>query len=166
FAHEAFVARMRVVGAERALEAFPAQLARGPNVERYRRLVRIFNELRCLDMHPSDHPMRVLRDEAQRGGCIGSDALPAHVGASVRFAGVVAASRRLVTRQRRIMQFVTFEDEHGLVEATLPPDVYAALDDPVRNPGPFLIEGLVETDGGEIRLTVSEVLPFYPRAAA
>ena len=61
------------------------------------------------------------------------------------------------------MQFVTFEDEYGLLEAVLFPETYTALGDPVTNPGPFLVAGRVAEDHGEIHLLVSEVTPFYRR---
>jgi DNA polymerase III alpha subunit len=60
--------------------------------------------------------MHVLRDEAERVGCVTTAELPARRGEKVRIAGLVAVARRLVTRDGRIMQFVTLEDEHGLVE--------------------------------------------------
>ena len=91
--------------------------------------------------------------------------LAARRGEKVRIAGLVAAARRLVTRGDRIMQFVTLEDEHGLVETVLFPDVYASLQDPVTTPGPFIVGGRVEDDNGEVQLRVSEVLPFYLRPA-
>ena len=81
--------------------------------------------------------MHVLRDEAARVGCITTAELAARRGEKVRIAGLVAAARRLVTRGGRIMQFVTLEDEHGLVETVLFPEVYASLQDPVTTPGPF-----------------------------
>jgi hypothetical protein len=42
-----------------------------------------------------------------------------------------------------MMQFVTLEDEFGLVEAVLFPHANDSLGDPVRNPGPFVVEGQV-----------------------
>lgn len=107
--------------------------------------------------------MHVLRDEAARVGCITTAELAARRGEKVRIAGLVAAARRLVTRGGRIMQFVTFEDEHGLVETVLFPDVYASLQDPVTTPGPFIVGGRVVDDDGDVQLRVSEVIPFYLR---
>ena len=62
-----------------------------------------------------------------------------------------------------IMQFVTFEDEDGLVEGVLFPGTYAALGDPVANPGPFLVGGRVAEDDGDLHLLISEVTPFHRR---
>ena len=62
------------------------------------------------------------------------------------------------------MQFVTFEDEAGLIEAVLFPRTYQTLDDPVKNPGPYLVTGRVAEDHGDIHLIVSEVMPFHKRS--
>jgi hypothetical protein len=63
------------------------------------------------------------------------------------------------------MQFVTFEDEHGLVEGVLFPDELATLHDPVRSPGPFLVRGRVLEDHGDLSLAVRGVRPFHERPA-
>jgi len=125
--------------------------------------VRIRNELTYLGMHLSDHPMRVLRAEAAAAGCVTTAEVASRVGCFVRLACVVAATRRLATRAGRIMQFVTLEDERGMVEAVLSPAAYALLEDPVTSPGPFLVGGRVEEDHGDLQLLVSEVRPFHRR---
>ena len=107
--------------------------------------------------------MRVLRAEAETVGCVTTADLPCRVGRVVRLACVVAATRRLATRGGHIMQFVTLEDEHGMVEAVLSPAAYAYLEDPVTSPGPFLVQGRVEEDHGDLQLLVSDVRPFYRR---
>ena len=163
FAHQDVLERLREERSAGVLEGFVSRRAVGARAQAYRSLVRIRNELRFLEMHLTDHPMHVLRDEATRVGCITTAELAARRGEKVRIAGLVAAARRLVTRGGRIMQFVTLEDEHGLVETVLFPDVYASLQDPVTTPGPFIVGGRVEDDNGEVQLRVSEVIPFYLR---
>ncbi len=163
FAHQDLLARVRENRSGRALEGFVARRPTGERADTYRSLVRIRNELAILGMHLSDHPMRVLRDEATRAGCVTTSDLATRSGQFARVAGVVAAARRLFTRGGHIMQFVTLEDEHGLLEAVLFPADYASLEDPVRNPGPFLLGGRVEEDHGDVHLLVSEVTPFHRR---
>ncbi|HEX5269721.1 MAG TPA: hypothetical protein VFW33_04495, partial [Gemmataceae bacterium] len=68
--------------------------------------------------------------------------LPAHVGRRVHVAGITATSRHTQTAKGRPMQFVTLEDEWGLIEVTLfpgacPPRPYLTL-------GPYLASGTVE----------------------
>ena len=108
--------------------------------------------------------MQVLRDEASREGCVTTSDLPSLIGQVVRIAGLVASTRRLATRANQIMQFVTLEDEHGLVEAILFPKTYKALDDPVKNPGPYLVIGRVAEDRNDVHVVVSEIMPFHQRS--
>jgi DNA polymerase III alpha subunit len=129
----------------------------------YRALVRVNNELRFLGMHPSHHPMSLLRAEATRAGCIAAATAKDHRGSKVAFAGVVSALRRVRTGDGRIMQFVTFEDETALLSAVLPADTFHRLEDPITHPGPYLIEGIIDQDAGHIALRVGAVRPFHRR---
>jgi error-prone DNA polymerase len=115
-------------------------------------------------MHPSAHPLSLLRQEARRQGCLTTAELSVHRGKAIRLVALVAATRRLATG-RGIMQFVTLEDEHGLIEAVLRPGVYASLGDPITNPGPFLVGGKIEEDRGDFHLIVTEVITFHSRPA-
>jgi DNA-directed DNA polymerase III PolC len=163
FSHRAILDRLRAAPTARGLEGFVAPEARGPRVETYRELVRVRDELTYLGMHLSNHPMRVLREEAARAGCVSTADLASRAGRFVRVAAVVAATRRLATRGGHIMQFVTLEDECGLVEALLFPAAYTSLEDPVTNPGPFLVSGRLEAHHGDFQLLVSDVKPFHAR---
>jgi DNA polymerase-3 subunit alpha/error-prone DNA polymerase len=82
---------------------------------------------------------------------ITSRELPDHVGRRVRLAGLVATGRHTPTVDGRTMQFVTLEDEWGLIEVTLfpgtcPPVAYLTL-------GPYLVTGIVEEQYGVITVT-------------
>jgi DNA polymerase-3 subunit alpha/error-prone DNA polymerase len=161
--HEELLAGLKQDCSNQQLEGLAVRQPNGAWAEVYSTLVRIRNELNVLNMHLCDHPMRVLRREALRQGCVTTAELAAWKGKVTRIAGLVAATRRLATSGGQIMQFVTFEDEAGLVEAVLFAETYAALGDPVMNPGPFLVGGRVAEDRGEVHLIVSEVTPFHAR---
>jgi DNA-directed DNA polymerase III PolC len=166
FAHQDLLERLRERPLTVALGAFTPREVRGRHQEIYRALFRIRNELIYLSMHPTAHPMSVLREEAARAECIQVAHLPERRGEVVRIAGVVAATRRLATHGGSMMQFVTLEDESGLVEVVLFSGTYAALRDPVTTPGPFLVTGRVEDDSGDVHLVASGMLPFHARAHA
>lgn len=75
-------------------------------------------------------------------GLLTSEELPQYIGRRVKLAGLVATARRTPTADGRQMQFVTLEDEWGLIEVTLfpgacPPVGYLSL-------GPYLVTGVVE----------------------
>jgi len=65
---------------------------------------------------------------------------------------------------QRDMSAEAAQDEHGLVEAVLFPKTYKALDDPVKNPGPYLVIGGVAQDRNDVHLVVSQVIPFHQRS--
>jgi DNA polymerase III alpha subunit len=149
----------------RALDRFQPRRGAGERWGTYRARVRLRNELHYLSMHLTNHPMRLLRDEARQAGCITTAELGAQAGRLARVAGLVAATRRLVTRGGEVTQLVTLEDEDGLVECVLLPGVSADLEDPVSTPGPFLVGGRIEQDHGDVQLRVADVRPFYERPA-
>lgn len=84
-------------------------------------------------------------------------------GSGVRIAAVVAAMRRIPTRQGT-MQFVTLEDETGLLEAVVFPAVYRRIGDRVLTPGPFLVEGIMRAEQGAVHLEVVKLEPFHERS--
>ncbi len=86
--------------------------------------------------------------------------LPRHVGRPVRIAGVAATARHVVTATGRPMQFVTLEDEWGLIEVTLfpgsgRPGPYLAL-------GPYIAAGTVEERYGVLTVNASSMGAAWP----
>src|SRR6185312_16230907 len=94
-AHEDLLATQR---RDPSLASFVARAPGGPRADLYRGLVRARNEVAILGMHVSDHPMRLLREEAAATGAVPIASLAARVGRGARIAGIVAASRRIETR--------------------------------------------------------------------
>ncbi|HEV3081300.1 MAG TPA: hypothetical protein VGY66_16080, partial [Gemmataceae bacterium] len=130
----------------------------------------LFSDDPAIDWSPAEYPVdRRLRDEwdllgfvagpplmslfrpALPAGLITSKDLPQNLGKRVSLAGVVATARLTPTTGGHTMQFVTLEDEWGLIEATLfpgtcPPVAYLTL-------GPYIVTGLVEEQYGVIGVT-------------
>jgi DNA polymerase-3 subunit alpha/error-prone DNA polymerase len=163
-AHRELLRALRAGSPAAALSAFVPRGPAGPLAATYRALSRIQQELRLLGIHVSDHPLRALRGEAEAAGCVTIRDAAAR-GGFVRVAALVAATRRVVARGGRAMQFVTLEDETGMLESVLFPGAYAALEDPIRRPGPFLVRGEVSHGDGLPQLRVIDALPFHLRAA-
>jgi DNA-directed DNA polymerase III PolC len=87
-------------------------------------------------------PLMSLLRSGLPGDLIPSRELADHSGRLVRVAGVVATARHAPTADGRTMQFVTLEDEWGLIDVTLfpglcPPTAYLTL-------GPYCVTGIVE----------------------
>ena len=163
FPHEELLTRWKRVPGVAGLDGFVARNARGQFAETYRALARIRNELRFLGMHVSGHPMRVLRSEAEQAGCITTREAVGRAGQTIRLAGVAIASRKQVDRQGRPMQFLTLEDEEGLLDAVLPADALGPLRDPQLSAGPVAVRGRVEGEGGVLQIRVAEAEPFQAR---
>lgn len=173
FVHEAVVEGLEGESPPRALDAAleRSETLRGAEGageagRRWRKLVRIRNELEHLEMHPSGHPMAVLRQDAREEGCVPVAELEGSPpGEPVRVAAVLAASRRLRTSGGDPMQFITLEDETGTQEAVLFPDAYRRLGQRVTTAGPYLVQGRMTSGEGRPELLVSEIRPFHERHA-
>jgi len=165
FPHEELLTRWKREPGLRGLDGFVPRTARGGFADTHRTRTRIRNELRFLGMHPSEHPIRVLRGEAAGEGCTTTAELAGRSRQFVRLAVVVIASRRHTGRNGEVVQFVTLEDEYGLVEGFFSPSVVTHLQDSLTGAGPLLVSGWMERDGSSSRLKVSEVKPFPLRPA-
>jgi hypothetical protein len=66
--------------------------------------------------------------------------LPAHKGRRIRAAGLVATGRYAYTERGLEMQFITLEDEWGLMEVTVFPGTYPLLSN--LGMGPYLVTGV------------------------
>ncbi|UFS70756.1 DNA polymerase III subunit alpha [Geomonas sp. RF6] len=168
FAHEAALEQLQegspLPDLDRLRVALPdTESAEGERIRLYQALVRVRNELSYLQMHLAAHPMALLREEAQRMSCVTvEEASHASAGKTVRLAVVVAAMRRVQTRQGA-MQFLTVEDETGLLEAALLPVVFQELGDRIKTAGPFLVEGRIRRQQEAVHLEVSYLTPFHKR---
>ena len=166
FPHEELLTRWKREPGLRGLDGFVPRNARGRFAETYRSLVRIRHELRFLGMHPSAHPIQVLRAQAEREGCLPTSALAGREGHYVRLAAVVVASRKQTDGAGRPVQLVLLEDECGLVEAMLSPAVLEAGADLIQGAGPLVLSGWLEGDPGSSMLSVEQAAPLQLRAAA
>lgn len=128
-------------------------------LDRWPALVRTHVELNHLELSWSGHPMHLLREAAEKEGCLPLAQLRGASG-RVRFAGTLAASRPVETSKGATMQFLTVEDETGLVETVLFPPARAALFPRLTTPGPYLFSGEVKEDG---TVDVRWLLPFFQR---
>jgi DNA polymerase III alpha subunit len=145
--------------ARRRIPTDPPQL-----VARYSGLSRVQGELRYLEMHISAHPMRLLRAEADRLCCVRSEHLSRYVDRVVSFAGIVAATRNVGVAERGAVQFITLEDEYGLMEARLSPEAWKRFHSLLSTPGPYLLRGRVHQRHGAISFSILDFSPFHERA--
>jgi DNA polymerase III alpha subunit len=101
--------------------------------------------------------MDLYRDELARIRAVPSTELGRHVGKSVLCAGMLTTSKPVHTVKDEPMEFATFDDGHGLIEAVLFPDVYRARGHVLFDQGPFIFRGKVEEEFGAVTLTITRI---------
>jgi len=103
------------------------------------------------------HPMALYAERLRRFRLVRSPDLPKHVGQRVLLAGMLTTAKPVHTVTDEPMQFATFDDGDGLVEAVLFPEVYRTRGHVLFDQGPFLLRGKVEEEFGAITLTVTHL---------
>jgi DNA polymerase-3 subunit alpha/error-prone DNA polymerase len=83
--------------------------------------------------------------------------LPRHRGRRVRLAGWLITGKVVTTKHGDPMEFLTFEDETGIVETTFFPATYHRFCHMIDRQRPYLLSGKVEEDWGAITMTVDGV---------
>ncbi len=111
------------------------------------------------------HPMRLHAETLRRFRVVRSTELPRHAGQSVLCAGLLTTAKPVHTIHDEPMEFVTFDDGEGLIEAVLFPEVYRTRGHVLFDEGPFLFRGKVEEEFGAVTLSVTH-LERLDRAAA
>ena len=79
------------------------------------------------------------------------------VGRRIRCAGWLLTGKLISTKSGETMEFLTFEDETGLLETTFFPETYRRFAHLLQSGRPYVWTGLVEEDYGAVTLTVEHV---------
>ncbi len=103
------------------------------------------------------HPMDLHGESLRRFRLVRSTELARHVGRSVLAAGMLTTSKPVHTAKEEPMEFVTFDDGPGLIEAVLFPDVYRERGHVLFDQGPFIFRGKVEMEFGAVTLTITHL---------
>jgi DNA polymerase III alpha subunit len=99
------------------------------------------------------------RDAQASGAVTDADSrdLPARVGRIVRIAGMLEAQRTAATQEGHEMMFLTMDDEYGIFEVTLFPDICRAIGGSLGRYGPYVVAGKVEEQYGAVTITAQRV---------
>jgi DNA-directed DNA polymerase III PolC len=100
-------------------------------------------EREILEVCVSGHPL----DFLPRNGEVWSDELPGLLGKRVTLCGWVITHRHVGTKNYRNMMFVTLEDQRGIYEVVLFPDVYDRYGGLIYETRTMRVTGRVEPDG-------------------
>jgi error-prone DNA polymerase len=103
------------------------------------------------------HPMHLYADRLRRFRLCPSTELNRNVDRHVVAAGMLTTAKPVHTGQDEPMEFATFDDGHGLIEAVLFPDVYRERGHVLFDQGPFIFRGKVEEEFGAVTLTITHL---------
>jgi DNA-directed DNA polymerase III PolC len=103
------------------------------------------------------HPMQLHAESLQRFRPCPSTELHQHVGRHVLAAGMLTTAKPVHTKADEPMEFVTFDDGHGLIEAVLFPGIYRERGHVLFDQGPFIFRGKVEEEFGAVTLTITHL---------
>jgi DNA polymerase-3 subunit alpha/error-prone DNA polymerase len=118
---------------------------------------RLRREFAILGFLCDRHPMELYATALQKRRTVKAVELPRHLGRRVRLAGWLITGKVVTTKHGDPMEFLTFEDETGIVETTFFPQTYHRFCHMVDRNRPYLLTGKVEEDWGAITLTVDRV---------
>jgi error-prone DNA polymerase len=113
------------------------------------------DEYAVLGYLASRHPMDLVAETVRAVHAVPATALPAHVGELVTCVGMLTTGKPVHTIKDEPMEFVTFDDGHGLIETVIFPDVYRKVVSLLFGTGPYVMRGRVEESYGAVTLTVT-----------
>jgi DNA polymerase-3 subunit alpha/error-prone DNA polymerase len=123
-------------------------------------LERLRREFAVLGFLGDRHPIILYDDVRRYRQTIKACDLGRRPGRRVRFAGWFVTGKVVHTKHGDPMEFLTFEDETGIIETTFFPVVYRRFCHMLDWGRPYLLTGRVETDWGATTLTVEHVAPL------
>lgn len=129
-------------------------LPEGEDLDRLRR------EYRVLGFLCDRHPLSLFRGATVLRNTIRSGDLPSRVGKQVAMAAWPVCHKTVHARNGKRMGFFTFEDETGLIETVLFPDVYERCIHRLAADGPVILSGTPENPWGAVVLHVTDVQPL------
>ena len=118
---------------------------------------RLRREFSVLGFLCDRHPMELYQRTLQKLNTVKAADLPRHLGRRVNLAGWLITGKVVTTKHGDPMEFLTFEDETGIVETTFFPATYHRFCHMIDRQRPYLLSGKVDEDWGAITLTVDRV---------
>jgi DNA polymerase-3 subunit alpha/error-prone DNA polymerase len=112
------------------------------------------------------HPMQLYANQIASWRPVKAVNVARFVGQRIRMAGWLITGKVVSTKTGEPMEFLTFEDETGVVETTFFPRVFKRFCYLIDRGRPYLLSGKVEQNWGATTLTVDGVQPLGHRQAA
>ena len=137
---------------------FDVHLPRPPSLAPPDLRSRLGGEYATLGFLCEHHPIALLT--RLPGGLLKVGELGNHVGRRIRCAGWLLTGKLVSTKTGEVMQFLTFEDDTGILETTFFPEAYRRAAHLLESGRGYILSGLVEEDYGAVTLTVEAIQPF------
>ncbi len=131
-----------------------------PPLPKERECDRLSREFDVLGFLCDRHPMTFYRSMLNGQRTVTADGLVKHLGRRITLAGWLVTGKQVRTKHGEAMEFLTFEDETGMVETTFFPDAYHRYCHMIGTGRPYLLTGKVEQDWGVCTLNVTKVSPL------
>ncbi len=119
---------------------------------------RLRREFAVLGFLCAHHPMALYRDQLNRQEVLPAARLSEFTGKRIRMAGWLVTGKVVSTKTGEPMEFLTFEDETGIVETTFFPKTYHRFCHMIDRGRPYLLTGRVEKNWGVATLNVDGVV--------
>jgi DNA polymerase-3 subunit alpha/error-prone DNA polymerase len=124
------------------------------------------NQFRVLGFLCDRHPMTLFAEERRRYQALTAEALQNLPKEAVRerqrmrFIGWLITGKLVSTKKGEPMEFLSFEDETGLLECTLFSKGYGKHCHLLTSGGPFLLSGYLDEDFGVRSFTIEQLVPL------
>jgi DNA polymerase III alpha subunit len=118
---------------------------------------RLRQEFAALGFLCNRHPMMLYADILKKLKTVKATNLHRFIGRHVRIAGLLITGKVVHTKHGDSMEFLTFEDDTGLIETVFFPKAYRRFCSILDRNRPFIIHGKVEEDFSAITMTVNQV---------
>jgi DNA polymerase-3 subunit alpha len=130
-----------------------------PEIEEWSENQRLVFEKESLGFYISGHPLRRyedLIDKFTNANAISIKELKN--GGAVRIGGLIRNIKIIKTKRGDLMAFVTIEDLHGAVEATVFSRVYASVSELLVEDNSVLIQGQIQKDEQSVKILAEKVV--------
>jgi DNA polymerase-3 subunit alpha/error-prone DNA polymerase len=118
---------------------------------------RLRQEFAALGFLCDRHPMMLYAETLKKLKTVKAMDLHRFIGRHVRIAGLLITGKVVHTKHGDAMEFLTFEDDTGLIETIFFPKAYRRFCAILDRSRPFILHGKVEEDFGAITMTVNRV---------
>jgi error-prone DNA polymerase len=129
-------------------------MVRLPDMTDWERMVADYG---LLGLSPSYHPMALLRSDLTSDVLTAEQVRASRDGIRIRTAGLVVCRQRPGTAKGFV--FLLLEDETGVVNIVIRPDLYEAKRSTIRGESYLCVEGTVQLHSGTLNVIATRVVP-------